>query len=272
MTKYSTSPLQLARTLFKHRELIIELAKRDAVGKYKGSKLGVLWSLLTPILMLVIYTFVFGEIFQARWSAGNSSRSEFAIVLFTGLIIFNLFAENITRAPGLILLNESYVKKIIFPLEILPCVNLLSSMFHMLVSASVLLIFQLILIGHIPLTVFFLPFIVLPFFLFCLGFSWLLSALGVFLRDIGQTIGIFVTGLMFLSPVFFPLSSVPVRWQKIAQFNPLVYPIEQARNVQIWGLVPDLSHWLIYAAMSCLAAWLGFVCFQKTRSGFADVL
>lgn len=145
-----------------------------------------LWSLLTPVFMLTIYTFVFSEIFQARWTATHSSKSEFAIVLFAGMIMFNLFAENVNRAPGLIISNVNFVKKIVFPLEILACVNLLSAMFHMLISVFVLLVFQFAITGYVPLTIFLLPFVVFPLALICLGTSWFLSAIGVFLRMLAR--------------------------------------------------------------------------------------
>jgi lipopolysaccharide transport system permease protein len=272
MTKYSISLFHLVHSLWQRRQLIADLARRDAVGKYKGSKLGVLWSLLTPVFMLTIYTFVFSEIFQARWTAVSSSKTEFATVLFAGLIMFNFFAENTTRAPTLIINNANFVKKVVFPLEMLSIVNLISSLFHLFVSLLVLLAFQLAMTGRVPSTIVLLPLVILPLSFFCLGVSWFLSSIGVFLRDVGQTIGIFVTGLMFLSPVFFPLASIPMRWQPMAKLNPLVFPIEQARNVQIWGIVPDWNEWLIYTVASALIAWLGFICFQKTRRGFADVL
>ena len=259
-------------TLIRNRNLILDMAKRDALGKYKGSRLGVLWSLLTPIIMLTIYTFVFSEIFQARWSTANASKSEFAIILFTGLIVFNLFAENVGRAPGIIIGNENFVKKIVFPLEIFPVINLLSSLFHLCISWFILLIFQFFIMGKIPVTIFFLPMIVIPLLLICLGISWFLSAIGVFLRDIAQTVSLVITGLMFLSPIFFPLSSIPKRWQDFAVLNPMVFPIEQARNVQIWGTMPDMSEWAVYTLAAVTIAWLGYACFQVTRKGFADVL
>ncbi|MCU6434915.1 ABC transporter permease [Undibacterium sp. Jales W-56] len=272
MTKTPISPFYAIHSLWMHRRLILDMAKRDALGKYKGSSLGVLWSLLTPIFMLAIYTFVFSEIFQARWTATSSSKSEFAIVLFAGMIMFNLFAENVNRAPGLIIGNVNFVKKIVFPLEVLACVNLMSAMFHMVISILVLLVFQFVITGYIPLTLLLLPLIVLPLALICLGISWFLSAIGVFLRDVGQTIGILVTGLMFLSPVFFPLSAIPARWQVFAKLNPMVFPIEMARRVIVWGKLPDWQELAQYTAAALLVAWAGFICFQKTRRGFADVL
>ncbi|MDO8178838.1 MAG: ABC transporter permease [Undibacterium sp.] len=272
MTNFPLSPRHLVRSLWQHQQLIVDLAKRDAFGKYKGSKLGVLWSLLAPIFMLTIYTFVFSEIFQARWTTGSSSKTEFAIVLFTGLIMFNFFAENVTRAPHLIVGNVNFVKKIVFPLEILACVNLVSAMFHLTVSLVVLLVFQVAIYGRVPLTFLLMPLMIMPLALFCLGIAWFLSAIGVFLRDVGQTIGIFVTGLMFLSPIFFPLSAIPLHWHALAKLNPLVFPIEQARNIQVWGNYPNWDEWLIYTLASTVIAYLGFAFFQKTRRGFADVL
>ncbi|MFZ6672734.1 ABC transporter permease [Undibacterium sp. Xuan67W] len=272
MTSPPISPFYAIHTLWVHRRLITDMATRDALGKYKGSSLGVLWSLLTPVFMLTIYTFVFSEIFQARWTATHSSKSEFAIVLFAGMIMFNLFAENVNRAPGLILNNVNFVKKIVFPLEILACVNLLSAMFHMSISVLVLLVFQFAITGYVPVTLLFLPMVVLPLALICLGASWFLSAIGVFLRDVGQTIGILVTGMMFLSPVFFPLSAIPERWQFFAKLNPMVFPIETARRVIVWGNQPDWTELVLYTLVAFFIAWAGFICFQKTRRGFADVL
>jgi len=272
MTHYPASPLHLLRTLWRHRQLIADMAWRDALGRYRGSALGVLWPLVTPIVMLSIYTFVFSEIFQARWHGGSSSKLEFAIVLFAGLIVFNLFAEMATRAPGLVIANANFVKKVVFPLEILACVSLLSALFHAVISLAVLLVFQALVGGGVPLTALWLPLVLAPLLLFCLGMSWLLSALGVYLRDVGQTVGLAVTGLMFLSPVFFPLSSIPASWRWVARLNPLVFPIEQARSVLIWGSAPDWREWCLYTLAALLLAWLGFACFQKTRRGFADVL
>ncbi|MBK1890242.1 ABC transporter permease [Undibacterium sp. 14-3-2] len=272
MTKNPISPFYAIHSLWQHRQLILDMAGRDALGKYKGSRLGIIWSLLTPVFMLAIYTFVFSEIFRARWTPASQSKAEFAIALFSGMIMFNLFSEIINRAPTLIVSNANFVKKIVFPLEILACVSLFSAMFHMLVSTAVLLLFQLIMNTYLPWTVLLLPFAVLPLALLCLGISWFLSALGVFIRDVGQTIGLLVTGLMFLSPVFFPLSAIPEKWQGLARLNPMVFPIEMARDVLVWGKTPDWAEWGIYLLMTLLVAWAGFVSFQKTRRGFADVI
>ncbi len=254
---------------------MFDLGRRDAVGRYKGSALGILWSLLTPLLMLCIYTFVFSEVFKSRWGgsgAQTASKSEFAVVLFAGMIMFNLFSECVTRAPSLILSNSNFVKKIIFPLEILPCVTLLSAMFHMCVSVFILLIAEWIIIGSVPATAFMLPIVLLPLCVLILGLSWALAATGVYLRDIGQTIGILVTALMFLSPVFFPVSSLPEQFRSLVYMNPMTYPIEQSRDVLVWGVSIDWARWGAYSCIAVVIAWLGFAWFQKTRKGFADVI
>jgi lipopolysaccharide transport system permease protein len=272
MKTYSASPLALARSLFANWGLILDLSRREAIGRYKGSILGIFWSLLTPLLMLAVYTFVFSEVFKARWSGGSSSKTEFAIVLFAGMIVFNLFSECIGKAPGIILSNANFVKKVIFPLEILPCVNLLSALFHSVVSMAILLVFELVETGAVPVTVWQIPIVLLPLAAFILGLSWWLAATSVYLRDVGQTIGILITALMFLSPVFFPVSSLPPRWQAVAQLNPLTFPIEQARNVLVWGRSISWSDWCLYTLVMFAIAWIGFAWFQKARKGFADVL
>ncbi|MBB5543049.1 lipopolysaccharide transport system permease protein [Paraburkholderia fungorum] len=276
MKRFSSSPKAIVDSFARNRRLLYDLAKRDAIGRYKGSVFGILWSLLTPLLMLTVYTFVFSEVFKARWggagaSAGDS-KTAFAIVLFAGMIVFNIFGECVSRAPGVVLGHSNYVTKIIFPLELLPVVNLLSALFHACISFAVLLVFELVERGSIPLTVFWLPFVLLPLSLLTLGVTWWLSATGVFVRDIGQTIGIFITALMFLSPVFFSLDSLPPRFRLIAHLNPLAFPIEQARNVLVFGTPIEWTKWLIYVAATSVIAWLGFAWFQRVRKGFADVI
>ena len=256
---------------------MLDLARRDAVGRYKGSFLGILWSFLTPLLMLSVYTFVFSEVFKSRWGGAGAgpqtaSKGEFAVVLFAGMIMFNLFSECISRAPNLILSHSNFVKKIVFPLEILPCVTLLSALFHLCVSVLILLLAEWFIVGSVPPTAFLLPIVIAPLCVLVLGVSWALAATGVYLRDIGQTIGILVTALMFLSPVFFPVSSLPERLRTFVYMNPMTYPIEQSRDVLVWGQTIDWTRWSVYTAIAVVVAWLGFAWFQKTRRGFADVI
>ncbi|MDY7577605.1 ABC transporter permease [Herbaspirillum sp. RTI4] len=273
MIKHRASFPVMCRSLWQHRRLIVDFARRDALGRYKGSLLGVVWSLVTPLFMLGIYTFVFSHVFKARWGVnGDESRAQFAILLFAGLIIFNFFSECVGRAPMLILNNQNFVKKVVFPLEILPCASLLSSLFHACVSLTVLLVFEWCANGAVPLTALLIPLVFFPLILLILGASWWLAATGVYLRDIGQSIGVFLTCLMFVSPIFFPSTALPEKWRGIARMNPLAFPIEQARKVLIFGSPIDWGQWCAYTVFSALVAWLGFVWFQKMRKGFADVL
>lgn len=199
----------MVATLWRNRELIHASAKREVVGRYRGSILGLFWSFFNPLLMLVVYTFVFSEIFKARWGGGGDSKTEFALVLFAGLIVFNLFAECANRAPGLILSNPNYVKKIVFPLEILPFVGLLAALYHALISLIVWLVAYVVLYGVPHITVLYLPLVIGPFCLFIMGFTWLLASLGVYLRDVSQFIGVLTSVLMFISPIFYPATVLP---------------------------------------------------------------
>lgn len=272
MRNFSMSPLEMFASLWRNRSLVVALTKREVVGRYRGSFLGLFWSFFNPLFMLAVYTFVFSVVFQARWGTGSGSKTEFALVLFIGLIVFNLFAECFNRSPGLILSNVNYVKKVIFPLEILPFVVLGSAIFHTLISLFVWILAYAVFFGMPQSTVFYLPLIVIPLIFFILGVSWTLSALGVYLRDLSQVVGILSTVLMFLSPIFYPVTAIPEYYRIFLYANPLMPVIEQARAVMFFGTSPD---WLLlggYWLLMICVAWIGFVWFQKTRKGFADVL
>jgi lipopolysaccharide transport system permease protein len=256
--------------------LTLQLIRREIVGRYRGSALGILWSLITPLLMLAVYTFVFGSVFKARWTGAGAgdggSMADFAITLFAGLTVFQIFGEVIPRAPTLILSNPSYVKKVVFPLEILAPVALGSALFHAGVSLVVLLGFQILYQGHIALTAPLVLIVIAPYALLILGLSWFLASIGVFWRDVGQLLGTVVTALMFLSPIFYPLSALPEWLQPWLALNPIALPVEEARNLLIFGKLPDFAALSAYSTAAMLVAWLGYLWFQKTRRGFADVL
>jgi len=262
----------LLKSLVSNRSLIFNLAKRDVVGRYRGSAMGLLWSFFNPILMLAVYTFVFSVVFKARWEGGSGSKTEFALVLFAGLLVFNLFAECLNRAPGLILGNVNYVKKVIFPLEILPLVALGSAAFHFLISLAVWLVFYLMFFGIPSPSILQLPLVILPLVLLTLGLSWFLASLGVYLRDVAQIIGVVTTVLMFLSPIFYPIVALPEEYRPFMQISPLTFVVEQARDTMIWNKTIDWETWWVFTGLSTLVAWGGFAWFQKTRKGFADVL
>jgi len=272
MRDFSISPREIAASLWRNRDLAVALTKRDVVGRYRGSFMGILWSFFNPVFMLAVYTFVFSVVFRARWSGGNESKIEFALILFAGMIVFGLFSECVNRAPGLILSNVNYVKKVVFPLEILPVVSLGAAAFHLLVSLAVWLIFYIVFFGVPHPSVLLLPVVLIPLLLFTLGVSWILASLGVYLRDVGHIVGVFTMALLFLSPIFYPVTALPAKYQTLLHLNPLTPVIEQTRQVLVWGKLPDFALWAAATAIGSAVAWLGFAWFQKTRKGFADVV
>jgi len=259
------------RGVWENRQLLMQLVRREIVGRYKGSVIGLSWSFLHPLLLLVVYTFVFGVVFQARWKS-SATQEDFALNLFAGLIVFGMFAECVNRAPNLILENISYVKKVVFPLEILSPSALMAALFHAMVSLLILVLFFILVHGAPHWTVLWLPVVWLPFVLLVLGLSWFLSALGVYLRDIAQVLGVVVTATMFLAPIFYPVSALPAVVRSWIFLNPLTVIIEQTRNVMLLGVAPDWQAWGVYMLVSMTVFWLGFLWFSKTRKGFADVL
>jgi lipopolysaccharide transport system permease protein len=260
-------------SLWRNRRLISQMTRRDVMGRYRGSVMGLAWSFFNPVLMLIVYTFVFSVVFKARWSVGGEeSKAGFAIVLFVGMIVHGIFAECVNRAPGLILSNVNYVKKVVFPLEILPWVALGSALFYGLVSVIVLMLAQLVVNQSFPWTSVLFPLVFLPLIFASMGFSWFLAALGVFVRDTGQVTGIFTTVLLFLSPVFYPVSALPEEYRGLLQLNPLTLIIEESRKVLVFGSLPDWPSLGVALLAGLAIAAAGFWWFQKTRKGFADVL
>lgn len=272
MQAHHASPSEMLKSLIRNRSLTFALIKREVIGRYRGSTLGLLWSLFNPIFMLVIYTFVFSVVFKARWNTESTSKTEFALMLFAGLMIFNLFAECINRAPSLIISNTNYVKKVVFPLEILSWVTMGSALFHFLVSLAVWLAAYTILFGEAHWTAILLPLVLAPLLMFTLGIIWILASLGAYLRDVSQIIGVLTSVLMFLSPIFYPITSLPLQYQVFLNINPLTPAIENARKVLFLGQTPDFMYLGFYYVGASLILWLGFAWFQKTRKGFADVL
>jgi lipopolysaccharide transport system permease protein len=265
--------LTFHRAIWKNRQLLWRLTEREVLGRYRGSLIGIGWSFITPLAMLAVYTFVFSQVFKARWGGLEQAGAlGFAINLFAGLIVFNHFSECASRAPGLVVANPNYVKKVVFPLEILGCVAVGNAGFHALTSLLILLVFELIEFQHLPLTLLWLPLIWLPLILGSLACTWILSAAGVFLRDIGQMIGVGLNMLMFLSPIFFPLSALPARWQPLLQLNPLAQVIEQTRRAVVQGVNPSVTYLTIGTVVTLAACELSFRAFQKSKKAFADVL
>lgn len=272
MDEFTSRSKDMSRGVWRHRGLALMLARRDIIGRYRGSLWGVLRSLVYPLFMLAVYSFVFGGIFKFSWGTGNRSLLEFSLILFVGMMVFNLFSECISRSPGVVLTHSSYVRKVVFPLEVLPVVLLAGALFQFLVNLCVWLLFYVVFFQHPHLTALLLPLVILPLLLFTLGVSWALASLGTYLRDIGHRVAALVTALLFLSPIFYPVTALPGQLQAFMYLNPLTQVIENVRLVLISGGLPDLGSWCLSLLVSGVVAWLGLAFFQKTRGGFADVL
>jgi len=262
----------MLKILVKNKYLLGQLIKKDIEQRYKGSVLGILWSLIVPILMLVIYTFVFSEIFQAKWNIETTNKFEFALILFCGLSCFNMIAEVMNRSTNLIACNINYVKKVIFPLEILPVTITFSALFNSVISFLILIIANLILNHTVSGTLFQIIFVFVPLILLCIGLSLFISALSVYLKDIGNAIGIIVTILMYISPVFFPLTSVPDNFRVICEANPMTYIIENFRNVVLYNTNLNMEFYFKSIVFSILSLVIGYLVFKRVKEGFADVL
>lgn len=271
---FSAGPSSLFSGFWRERRLIGQLIRREVLGRSRGSIMGVAWSFLHPILMLAVYTFVFSVVFEAKWPGmlEGQSKSRFALLLFIGVIAHGLLAEAITKAPGLIVGNANYVKKVVFPLETLGWSLVGSAAFHAIVSLLILLGAKWLFEGWVPLTAWWLPVILLPLGFIALGTAWLLAALGVFIRDIAQLTGVFATVLMFLAPVFYPIAALPEKYRAWVYANPLTVVIEQSRQVLFANAAPDGALLLRYYAISLVFMMFGYWWFQKSRRGFADVL
>jgi lipopolysaccharide transport system permease protein len=269
----SVAPRAMWRAVWGNRLLIRRLAARELAARYRGSLLGAAWMAVNPLLMLAVYTFVFTVVFKARWGATpNGSSAEFALFLFSGMILYGVFSDVVTRAPSLMLENVSYIKKVVFPLEILPVVALASALANAAVGFVILLAFQLAVSGLPPWTFAALPIVLLPLCLLTAGLGWFLASLGVFLRDVRQMVGVFVTVLMFLSPIFYPIDMIPAEFRLFLHLNPLTPILEQSKDVLFRGRLPDPLEWAATTAFSAMVCWLGFAWFVKTRKGFADVV
>jgi len=276
MIKHSGSPSSMLLSFTRNQSLIVRMAKREVLARYRGSVIGLAWSFFNPVLLLLVYTFVFSVVFEARWGGSrfedSGNNGIFAIMIFTGMIVHALFSECFVRSPILITSNSNYVKRVIFPLEVLPWVAMGAAVFHSAISIIVLLLGLYFMTGNIPLTAFLIPLVFVPLLFLTMGFTWFFAASGVYFRDLSQLSGFVSTILMFLSPVFYPLSAIPEAYRSFFYLNPLTYFIEVSRELLVFGQLPSPVHLGFCYAISFSIAWLGFAWFQKTRRGFADVL
>lgn len=269
---YSASLQRLFLSFTQNRTLLLELVKRDFIGRYRGSLLGIFWSFVNPILMLSVYTLVFSVAFKARWAGLEESKTAFALILFSGMIVHSFFAECLNRAPSLIPQHVNFVKKVVFPLETLPVVTVMSAFLHFLISFLVLCLFCIATGFPIHNSVVLVPLVLLPLTMVILGLTWFFSALGVYLKDLNQFVGFMTSVSLFLAPVFYDAESLPRKFQLLLKWNPITLPIVELRNVMLFGKSMDWPTWAVSLGIGTITLWLGFAFFQKTRKGFSDVL
>ena len=261
--------ISLFTSLHRNRYLLGVLIKRDVLLRYRGAYFGLLWIFLNPLIMLAIFAFVFGYIFKSRWP-DQTGDIPFVLNLYCGLIAFNIFSETIGRAPAAVRGYPNYVKKVIFPVEILPIVPLGAALIHGLFNAIILAV-VLAWTGHLNFSLVLFPFLLLPLLMAGMGIAWFLSAWGVFLKDMSQIVPIMVQMTMFLSPVFYPSTAVPGYLKPVYALNP-VCPVIDALREALAGSVIDWSPWLIALALGLGIFILGLMFFNRNRDEFADVL
>ena len=276
---YSSSPKKMPlgwfllapfAVLLGNRSLYFRLVSRDVSLRYKGSVLGLVWSMINPLALLAVFSFVFGIVMRARWGSGGGEN--FSLVIFSGLVLFIFLSDIINKAPLLVILNANYVKKVVFPLEILPSVATGGSLVNLVLALLILLLGQLLATGGLPWTWIFVPIVIAPFALLGLGFVYFLSSLGVYLRDIAQITGIAVMVLMYMSPILYPVDMVPAQYRDWLYLNPLTFPVNELREVTLYGHLPDWVGLGLYSLVAYVTVVVGFWWFWRTKNGFADVL
>lgn len=269
MSTLTFNPIRITAGLWRHRYLVGQLIKRDVLLRYRGAMFGVLWVFLSPLLMLAIFAFVFGHVFQSRWPQQQDGLP-FWLILYSGLIVFNLFAETVSRSPVSVRGYPSFVKKIIFPVDILPLVPLGAALVHGAFNVLILTA-ALAWTGHLHGQIALYPLMLLPLLLLALGLSWFLAAWGVFIKDMSQIVPLFVQMLMFLSPVLYPASAVPEMLRPLYHLNPLGAVIEAARASALGFPIP-WQPWGLALVLGLAVAVLGHAFFQHSREEFADAL
>jgi lipopolysaccharide transport system permease protein len=269
--------------------LLWQLGVRDIQSRYKGSVLGILWSFITPLLTVALYTFLFSYVFKSQWgedmrsplarqmSQGQSTHSQYALVLFAGLIVHSFLADIMVRACWVITSQANLVKKVVFPLHVLPTVVVFSALFQWIISTGLLLLALVVSAGWnfeevIFVSWFSLPLLMIPLVLVGLGVAWFLAGVGVFLRDLGQLMSWIVMALMFSAPILYPLANLPAAYREWFYLNPLTWVVETLRHVIYWGVWPRWDEWFIFLNASFFIAFAGSWVFGRMKKGFADVL
>jgi len=268
---YSASLPNYLATVVRYRDLIGQLVRREFSTRYRGSVLGIFWAVLNPVITVLVFSFLFGVVFRARWGT-EPTAPNFVIIVLVGMIIHGMLAESLGQAPNLVLGRLSYVKKVVFPLEVLPIVTVVTALINAAVGMTVVLAANGVLQGSIVPTVLLLPVVLVPFILLITGIVLFVGAFGVYVRDLTQIVNFLNMITLFLAPVFYPISVVPEQYRVLLFLNPLTFILEQARDVMLFGRLPDWSGLAIYTVIAFGFAWLRLWWFQRARKGFADVM
>jgi lipopolysaccharide transport system permease protein len=265
------NPLRIVSDIRQHRHLLGMLVRRDVLLKYRGSILGIGWSFLHPLLLLLVFSLISGSAFGGRWPGSGHDVHAIPLAIYCGLVIFSPFSEILSGAPRLLQNHTSYVKKIVFPTQLLPLMMVLSATLHASIN-MVLLLAALALFAQWHASLLLLPLVLLPAFLLACGMAWLLATLGVFVRDLVHVMPVFTQVLLFLSPVFYPAGIIPEQWQWLYQLNPLAAIIENLRRVALHGQPPLWDVLAVTFVVGMLALLLGYAAFRHSQEEFADVL
>jgi len=252
-------------------ELIFSFAKRELLGRYKGSALGIAWAVLTPVVMIAIFTFIFAGIFGARFGL-NHSHWDYALYLFCGLLPWSMFQESVQQSANTIVTNSNLVKRVVFPLETLPAAHVFAALGNQLFATVALLIATIIIRQRLELTALWLPVLLIPQLLLTLGVAWLIASLGVFLRDIAQGMTLLLMAWMYLTPIIYPESIVPERFRTFIDLNPFTPLVRNYRHIFLEGINPDWRGIAYFAAIAAIVFTFGYWWFARTRKGFADVI
>jgi len=252
-------------------DLILSFARRDLVGRYKGSALGIAWAVLTPVVMIAIFTFIFAGIFGARFGASDS-HWDYALYLFCGLLPWSMFQESVQQSANTIVAHANLVKRVVFPLETLPAAQAFAALGSQLFATVALLIAIVVIRQNLQLTALWLPLLLIPQLLFALGAAWLIASLGVFLRDIAQGITLLLMAWMYLTPIIYPESIVPARFRWFIDVNPFTPLVRSYRRIFLDGLAPDWRGLAYFTAVALIVFVFGYWWFARTRKNFADVI
>lgn len=264
-------PNSIFLTLWRHRSLVLELTKREFSGRYRGSFGGIVWSLVQPLFLLTVYTVAFGVILKTRWGFAGGT-ADYALMLFAGLIIFNAFSECLIKSTTLIIDNPNFVKKVVFPLELLPVITVATALIHAMIGMLAWFFGYILFFGPPNTTAILFPLIFLCYVPVLLGLGWLLSALGVIVRDIGQLTGMLSHTLLFLTPIFYSIEAAPPPLQNLLMLNPLTFVVEQLRLILFYGQMPALKGLAVYFVLASLFAWASLILFRRLRPTFADMV